>query len=471
MLEYLRNAADKPVAKILIGILAFSFVGWGVAEWIFGGGVGDNTLVRVGGEKITVQEFSQTRAREIAQMSREQQRALYSDPAMANQFNTGVITTLASQRMAEKRADDLGFVVSDNRIANEIRQFPEFQIDGRFSTFAFDTVLGRSGYSEVEFADILRRQILRSMVLGAVSAPTDVPAFAVKAAYNAKYGMREIEYATVKYSDFNVGTPTDEQLRAFYDQNPQVVPEYRTVSYVLVPAKMNMPDEYDAALALAQKVEDDIISGETMATAAARHKVRHVALKPLALGAQAADAIMDPAMVMRVFAMDEGVESELIETKDGFVIVRVEKVDPAHNAEFEAVKKSLVADWRRAEQKKQAYVRANELLVDFNKTGKLGGAKTVTVTRGNGAPLDVLAAAFSGEIGSKTIVPGADAFYVMGIAKDIAPKVDSAKTDIVRREVQNMAMREMMDDYNAFLIRQYPTKINAKIYNRALGIQ
>ena len=48
MLEYLRNASEKPVAKILISILAFSFVGWGVAEWIFGGAVGDNTLIHIG---------------------------------------------------------------------------------------------------------------------------------------------------------------------------------------------------------------------------------------------------------------------------------------------------------------------------------------------------------------------------------------------------------------------------------------
>lgn len=58
MLEYLRNAADKPVAKILIGILAFSFIGWGVAEWIFGGSVGDTTLVRVGNTEITMQQFN-----------------------------------------------------------------------------------------------------------------------------------------------------------------------------------------------------------------------------------------------------------------------------------------------------------------------------------------------------------------------------------------------------------------------------
>ena len=58
MLEYLRNAADKPLAKVLMFVLIFSFVGWGAAEWIFGGAVRDTTLVRVGNAEISVQQFN-----------------------------------------------------------------------------------------------------------------------------------------------------------------------------------------------------------------------------------------------------------------------------------------------------------------------------------------------------------------------------------------------------------------------------
>lgn len=127
MLEYLRNAADKPVAKILIGILTFSFVGWGVAEWIFGGVAGDNTLVKVGDKEITMQQFNLEKSREMASMTREQQRAVYADAATGQALNDKVLSTLTTQAMAENRANDLGFVVTDARIASEIRDFPEFQ--------------------------------------------------------------------------------------------------------------------------------------------------------------------------------------------------------------------------------------------------------------------------------------------------------------------------------------------------------
>ena len=466
MLEYLRNAADKPLAKVLIGILAFSFVGWGVAEWIFGGAASDTTLVRVGNAEITIQQFSMEKSRLLAEMSREEQRETYADPMLISALDTRAMSNLTTQAMADERAADLGFVVSDAQIAREIRAFPEFQIDGQFSTYAFDTVLMNSGYTEAAFADVLRKQVLRGYTLGAMSVPVAVPEFAVRAVFDARYAEREIEYATVDFDDFDVGTPTEEQLRAFYEQNPQVVPEQRTVSYVIVNADMDAPDEYDAAYERAIAVEDAIIGGETMADAAAANGAKYVSLGTFDADHRPVDELLTDNMMARIFDMDQGLESELIETKKGFVIVRVDNVTESHKAQFDAKSKDLVADWRRAEQRKQAYVRANELLVDLNKTNKLAGAKDVTVTRADGAPLEVLAATFAGEIGANSIVNGTDAFYVLHIDAEVMPDADDKKMADIRSELESIGNRNITDDYNEFLSREYPVEINEKVYNR-----
>lgn len=466
MLEYLRNAADKPVAKILIGILTFSFVGWGVAEWIFGGVAGDNTLVKVGDKEITMQQFNLEKSREMASMSRDQQRAVYADAAIGQALNDKVLSTLTTQAMAENRANDLGFVVTDARIASEIRDFPEFQLNGRFSTYLFDSVLRNSGYTEEDFANVLRGQILRSYVLGAMSVPLNIPDFVVTAAYDARYGQRQIDYSTVKFSDFAVDNPTDEQLKDFYAKNPHVVPEKRTVSYVLVAADMDKPDSYDEGYEKAIKVEDDIIAGDSLSAAASKNKAKFISLGTFDAEHRPVDAILTDAMMSNIFNMDEGLESEIIETKKGFVIVRVDKVIPSHNAEFDSVKQSLVSDWKREEQRKQAYVKANSILVDLNKGETLKNKQTATVSRTKGAPTDVLVAAFNSEIGTNSIVPGSDAFYVLHIEKEIAPKQDAKQKTALKKEMQNMSALEIMDDYNAFLIREYPVKVNEKVFNR-----
>ena len=465
MLEYLRNAAEKPVAKILIGILAFSFVGWGVAEWIFSNTSGGNTLMTVGGTEISAQQFNAEKSRALAELSRDDQRNIYTDEAAQNKFNQDVMATIATQQMVENRAHDLGFVVSDHRIAQEIREFPEFQINGEFSTLAFDTVLSRSGYSEADFANILRNQVLRSMVLGSMSIPVKVPEFAVSAAYNARYAERDIKYATVKYSDFKVSAPTDEQLQAFYAQNPKIVPETRGVSYILIAGDLSKPDIYDAKYETALKVEDDIIAGDTMADAAKKHDVKYVSIKPFDIANRPVDKIISDTILTKIFEMDEGAESEMIETKDGFVFIRIDKIIPSHAAEFDNVKKSLVADWTRAEQKKQAYVRANEILVDLNKNGTING-KSTTVSRASGAPATVLSATFHNPVGENTIVPDTDAFYVLHIAKETAPKADQKKMANLRKELESSSAQGIMDDYNSFLNREYPTEINEKVFNR-----
>ncbi|MBR4860297.1 MAG: SurA N-terminal domain-containing protein [Alphaproteobacteria bacterium] len=469
MLEYLRNAAEKPVAKFLIALLAFSFVGWGVAEWIFGSVAGDNTLIHVGSGEITYQQFSMEKNREMAQMSREEQRAVYTDPIVADQLVTRVLSNLTTQRMAENRADDLGFVVSDSRIAREIRSFPEFQENGQFSAYLFDYVLNNSGYTEAQFAAILRSQVLRSMVLGAVAAPMDVPSFATRAMYNSRYATRDIEYATVKYDDFKIANPSDDDLRGFYAQNPRTVPEFRTVSYVLIPADMSKPDEFDAAYATAIKVEDEVIAGETFADTAKKYKAKYVSLKPFSADKRPNDEILSDKMIATLFDMDEGMESEMVEMKKGFVIARVDKIAPAHTQEFESVKKDLVADWKRAEQKKQAYVRANELLVDLNKDGKLAGNKSVNVSRTSGAPVEVLSATFNNSVETNTIVPGADAFYVVRIKSEKMPAVDTKKMDALNKELKETSARALMDDYNSFLIREYPVRVNEKVYKRVFA--
>jgi peptidyl-prolyl cis-trans isomerase D len=459
--------SGKPIAKVLIAVLTFSFVGWGAAEWIFSGSLREPALITVGGERITAGQFSTERSREIAKLTRDQQKQIYADPDYANKFFSSVLTDMTNNVMVENRARDLGFFVTDRRVAAEVRTFPEFQDGGRFSAAKFDTVLSNSGWTEAQFAEYLRRQIMRSMVLGAASVPLSVPDFAVKAAYDARYAERRIDYAEIKFSQFDVGNPTDAQLREFYAKNPKTVPETRSVSYVLAAANMDAPDSYDAGFDKVRKLEDAIISGESMSDAAAENKAKFVLLSAFAKDKRPDDPMLTDSVVNKIFSMEQGTESEVIETKQGFAIIRVEKVHPTHVAEFETVKNSLIAGWKKEEMKKKAYLAANESLIALNNGGDFKGARRdVVVSRANGAPLDVLVSAFKQRVGTNAIAPAVDAFYVISVKKEITPQADAAKTAALRKEMLNTSSREIMDDYNSFLIREYPVKVNKKAFEK-----
>ena len=466
MLEYLRNASEKPLAKILIAILAFSFIGWGVAEWIFGGGMGDTALVHVGDAEISVNQFSNQKSQMLSNMSRDQQRSIYTDANATRSFNKYVLGDLTSQQMVQNRAADLGFVISDHRIAKQISDMPVFKKDGKFDAELFDNALAANGLTPDRLATVLRADIARSMVLGPMGESVKVPEFAVDAAYNARYATREIEYKIVNFNDFKVAVPTDDALQTYYAQNPKMLPETRRVSYAFVAADMAKPDAYDAGMERMTAVEDDIIGGDSLEVAAKKHGAKFIQLKDFARNGAANDANITPQIVAEIFGMAEGADSQIIEAKKGFMIIHIDKINPAHSADFASVKKELIPQWTRVEKRKQAYEKANGILVDLNKDGKFAGATTKTVTRGNGAPMAVLSDAFNNAVGTKKIVETPDAFYVLSVKSVQTPKVDAKKRADLRRELEQMMTYQIQADYNKFLQRKYPIKINNKVYER-----
>ena len=469
MLEYLRNAADKPLAKVLMFILIFSFVGWGAAEWIFGGASRDTTLVHVGNADISLQQFNNERSQQLASMTKDEQRAAYTDPKKAEQLTNSVMTKLTVNQLALNRARDLGFVVSDKRIADEIKNHPQFQVNGKFVPWMFDMVLQNSGLTEQDIANSLRGDILRNMTLGATNVPLRVPQFAVDAAYNARYAKRAIKYATVKFGDYKVAEPTDEQLNAYYASNPVVVPETRSVSYVFVASDNSKPDVYDAGFKKTQQIEDMIISGDTIKTAAEKHHAKYNHIAKIARGEKISDKVLSDDLIAKLFAMESGNESEIIELKDGFVILRVDDVVPQHNAKFNDVKKSLVAGWKKSEQRKKAYIDANEKLVALNHGDAVKNMKDANITRTEGAPLSVLNVAFAGKEGTNAIAEDGDAFYVVRVGKTVMPTSDKAKKESIRKEMEKMTTRFVADDYTQFLKSEYPVKVNERNYDKFIA--
>ena len=401
-------------------------------------------------------------------MSKDDQRAAYTDPAKSAELTNNVMSTLTMNQLALNRAKDLGFVVSDKRIADEIKSNAQFQINGQFVPWMFDMVVQNSGVSEQVIVDSLRGDILRQMAVGASRVPLNVPEFAVDALYNARYTKRNIEYSTIKFADFKVSEPTDKDLSEYYAQNPKIVPETRSVSYVFVAADMNKPDEYDDGFKQAQLVEDMIISGDSLKEAADKHKAKFVQVADVKRGEKSSDKILTDDLVAKIFSMDSGIESEILELKDGFVILRVDSVNAEHNADFKDVKKSLVSDWKKAQRRKQAYIRANEKLSEMKK-GDSRGDKRVAVSRTDGAGLEILNAAFAGNNGDNVIVEDSGAFYVMHIGDDVAPKINEKNKESIRKELEKISARYVSDDYSEFLKRHYPVRVNEKTFNRFIA--
>ena len=467
-LQDLRNASDKPLAKLLMGVLMFSFVGWGVASWVLEGGGISDALVKVGSESVTIREFEDERNRQMAQMSREMQRQIFTDRQTQGRFSQQILSNMATRMLLEQRAENIGLVVSPLMIANIIKNSPEFWDDGAFSTDKFDAVLAINGYSERFFTDMLRRQALREMMLDSMAMDLPVPDFMSNAVAFAREAQRKIEYTTVKFDQFRTtGTPTDDQLREVHARNPRVVPEHRTIHYIIVGAKMDQPDSFERGYESARSVEDMLAQGDAMQDAAKKMRVTFRALEPMTMqrrttrGTVVNDPVLNDEIMQNLFRMEIGMESEIMESRNGFVIFRVMKVDAAHAAAFDDRKTELTNLWRRSEQEKQAYLAANEIVTDGKKL-----TTSATVGRATGAPLEVLNAAFAAEVGKPRIIPGEGAFHVVKVLENIQPEIPDARRKAMKTEIGNMLGRQILDDYTGFLQRRYRIVINEKLMRR-----
>jgi peptidyl-prolyl cis-trans isomerase D len=466
-LQGLRDASEKTWAKLLMGLLIFSFVGWGAANWLLGEASTDSSLVQIGSESVSVAEFEQERNRQLAQMGREMQRQIFSDKTTLNYFSGQVLANMATRMLLEQHARNIGLVVSPASVANIIKQSPEFWENGAFSTDTFDAVLDVNGITEKYFADTLRRQELREMLLGSLNNNLPAPDFMTTAAFNARYSVRKIEFSTIKFDSFAAPKqPDEDDLRAVYAKNPKMVPEHRTISYVIVGAKMSQPDSFDRGYESVRSIEDMLAAGDAMRDAAKKMRATYRALEPMTIQRKTArgevrDPILTDAVMQKLFAMEQGLESEIIESKSGFVIFRVEKIDPAHAVPFGGRRGELTALWKKSEQEKLAYARANEILADRKKL-----AVSATIGRASGAPLEVLNAAFAMDVGKTQIVRGEGVFYVVKVAEQIQPKANAAKKKEIANEIKSALPRMILDDYSGYLNRKYEIRPNEKLMRR-----
>ena len=79
MLDALRQAASGIVAKVLLALLALSFIAWGVTGRT--GGFGTSQIAQVGDVPVTIQSFNRELEVQMQTVSRQLQRGISIEQA------------------------------------------------------------------------------------------------------------------------------------------------------------------------------------------------------------------------------------------------------------------------------------------------------------------------------------------------------------------------------------------------------
>jgi len=304
MLEAMRRGAQTLVAKLLFGILVFSFAIWGVADVFTGWGRG--SIASVGHTPITAEEFNRSFQSELDQFSRQANRRLTPDEGRALGLDRRVLNQLVGGAAIEQHAHNLGLSFSDQSIVDMVMNDPDFKgADGHFSRQGFEAFLRQVGLNEKGFIELRKRDELRTGMIGGFVVAQTVPKPMLETIFAYNNEKRTIEYINIDPEKaVSVPEPDEAKLKERYEAGKSsfMTPEYRKFEVLFLSADdlkktLDIPDSDVAAEY--EKTKDSYNIPE-------KRRIQQIGFKDRAAAEEARKALIDGTKSFGDVAKDAG---------------------------------------------------------------------------------------------------------------------------------------------------------------------
>lgn len=500
MLAALRRQAQSPILQATIVIIILVFIFWGVGNQ---GGNGRNAALTVNGTQISYAQYQKAYNRMMDDYRKQFGGQIPNALLKKLNIKEQVIRQLINRTLILQEADNLGIHVSNQELREDIEKIPAFQVDGVFDVDAYRQVLSESRMTVADFEDGVRSDLLAKKVVAALSKFGVASAFNLQARFNYANAEKKLEYAKFTAAAFKKKVAvSDKALQQFYDEHKSDYQkaEQRKLEYLTFLAKakgIKVSDEevknyYQQHLTQytvpeKRRARHILFKVAPDASASQKEAIRKQAEKVLAqakagddfaklasiysqdsgsasrggdLGFFTKDQMVKP-FADAVFSMKPGQISNIVKTRFGYHIIKLEQVKPAKVKPLAEVKNSIVAKLQAKASKSKAFAAANAAYEKIIAAGSLDkyakqSGKTLQQTGffekasppkgviGNPA---VLKAAFSlgkGELSSLVELP--QGYAIIYIADVKVPKVpplaevkDRVKKDFVEAKAREMA--------------------------------
>jgi peptidyl-prolyl cis-trans isomerase D len=391
-------------------------------------------------------------------------------------------------------------------------QYPQFQVDGKFSKDRYNAVVRASGLTESQFEAELQSGLLIDQLRNAVVESAFVAPYELDRRYAMEKQEREIDYALIAASSFEATTTiTDEQVKKWYDQNQDkyLLPETVNLQYIELTrehAESGIQVTEPALKEYFEQVKDRfttqerrhgrhilITVGEGVDDAAAKQKAEELTAKAKA-GADfaqlAKDNSKDPGSAQQggdlgwaqrgmfvgpfedaLFTMSIGEIRGPVKSDFGYHVIKLDEVEAGHVKTFEEAHAEVEADFRKDRAQNIFYDESQKLadqafsaLTELDSVGKALNlpVKTVTgFTREGGGEFggepSVIEAAFSDDVldrrqNSPLVTVGEDRALVLRVTdhKAAEPRPLESVSAQIREQLKTQRMREAAAAQGAF---------------------
>ena len=230
---------SKTFVWILMGLIMFGLVGFGAVSF-----TGSNAPVAsVGNQEISMQEYYLALQREQRALQAQTGQLIPMAQLAALGMDRQVLNQLVLVAAIDNEVEQLGISIGDENLLKEIVEIPSFQgISGEFDRESYEYALNNAGLNERDFEDDLRRESARTLVQGAMMVGAEMPT-TMRDTITSFIGARR-SFSWVQLGNDETAmialAPTDAELQAFYDANPDqfILPETKEITYVLMSPDM-----------------------------------------------------------------------------------------------------------------------------------------------------------------------------------------------------------------------------------------
>jgi peptidyl-prolyl cis-trans isomerase D len=437
MLQKIREHATGWVAVLILGLIALSFVFFGIDF----GTPGANVALRVNGEEIQRFEFDNVVRQNINRIQQSQSEPL--TPELEQLVRAQSIDALVNRELVDQVAQQRGFRVSAASLSEEIRSIPNFQIDGQFDQQVYFDALESVGRNPTSFENDMRQDLQRRQVqatfeqtafvtpvelrerialvnqsrtidylqipVGIAMGEVEVTEDDILARYESfPEAYTDPEQVTLQYLELRLEDVageievSEDELREAYESGVATerysTPEERKIRHILVRStdELSPPD----ARARAQSLLDQINDGADFAALASEQSDDTLS------GPQGGDlgwvlpGTLDEALIDAAFATEPGQVTGPVQTSFGFHLVKVDDIRGGDVTSFDDVRADLVAELQQN--------RADSLFIDR-------GEELAELTFQNSTSLEPAASALGIVVGT---LSGVTADSGTGVASD-----------------------------------------------------
>ena len=411
MFEFIRKN-NKLLTGLLMLLVIPSFIFGGIELYRRAAGPGEG-VASVDGKAITQKDWDEVH-RERMQQLRASQPGI-DDSLLESSFaKYQTLESMVTDYMLAAWVHKHRLYVPDQRVQDALLEIPQVAAlrgaDGKIDTKAYAELLQQNGRTPEAFEAMIRGQLSEQRLVQVISIATGwQPAVVTEQSIKPLLEQREVQVALFPAADYAAKVQTDEaQLQAWYGQQAATrysVPEQASIEYLLLDAaavQKRHPftekelQEWFAAQGArygqpeTRRASHILIAADEKADAgtlaAARQKaeglLEEIKAKPERFAELAKQHSQDPGSAAKggdlgffsretmvkpfadaAFALKPGGISDVVQSRFGYHIIRLDAVKPAAIPSLQAIRKQVETDFRQ-ESQKQNFSSDARLLAD-----------------------------------------------------------------------------------------------------------